>query len=188
MTDDAHGTEARAPYDATGTDLSAPPVVGTPPPPPAGPGVQPPFAAPPSEGRTARVWWGLGVAGLAVVLCCGAGLASFAGLVVTGTAAINEQSHAAVEDYLQAVGAGRFRQAYQQLCDELHDQQSLDEFTEQVSEQPRVREYELRQSRVRNDGDIIVPADVTYTDGAQDLVNYRVTQDGGAIRFCGPTG
>jgi hypothetical protein len=187
MTDDADGPFARARYDAAGTDLSAPPVVGAPAP-PAGPGVQPPFAAPPSEGRTARVWWGLGVAGLAVVLCCGAGLASFAGLVITGTAAINEQSHAAVEDYLQAVGAGRYRQAYQQLCDELRERQSLGEFTEQVSAQPRVSEYELRESRVRNNGDIVVPADVTYEDGEETAVTYRVVQEGGAIRFCGPTG
>ena len=94
------------------------------------------------------------MAGLAVVLCCGAGLAPFAGLVVTGSAAINEQSHAAVEDYLQAVGAGGYRQAYQQLCDDATaDRQSLEEFTEQVSERPRVREYELREPRVRNDGD-----------------------------------
>lgn len=128
------------------------------------------------------------MAGLAVVLCCGAGLASFAGLVITGSAAINEQSHAAVEDYLQAVGAGRYRQAYQQLCEELRDRQSLDEFTEQVSERPRVREYELRESRVRNNGEIIVPAEVTYTDGTQTGINYRVTQEDGAIRFCGPTG
>jgi hypothetical protein len=156
--------------------------------PPAGPGVQPPFAAPPSEGRTARVWWGLGVAGLAVVLCCGVGLAAVVGLVVTGTAAINEQAHTAVEDYLQAVGAGRYSRAYNLLCDELRDRQSLNEFTAQVSVQPKVREYELLQTRMRNNGDVVVPANVTYTNGAQSAVNYRLAQDRGTIRFCGTTG
>jgi hypothetical protein len=156
--------------------------------PPAGPGVQPPFATPPSEGRTARVWLGLGVAGLAVVLCCGFGLAAVVGVVVTGTAAINEQAHTAVEDYLQAVGASRYSRAYQLLCDELRDRQSQREFTEQVSGQPRVREYELLQTRMRSNGDVVVPANVTYTNGAQREVNYLVTQDTAAIRFCGTTG
>lgn len=155
--------------------------------PPAGPGVQPPFAAPPSEGRTARVWLGLGVAGLAVVLCCGGGVAAVVGLIVTGTAAINERAHTAVEDYLQAVGAERYDQAYRMLCDELRESESLSEFRSQVADAPKVREYELQQTRLRNDGDIVVPAVVTYTDGTQEAVTYRVTQDSssGDIRFCG---
>jgi hypothetical protein len=168
------------------TDPPAPPVAEAPAP-PAGPGVQPPFAAPPSEGRTARVWLGLGVAALAVVLCCGGGLAAGAGLLVTGSAALNEQAHAAVEDYLQAVGAGRFGQAYRLLCDDLRDQQSLREFTVRVTEQPRVSEYELLQTRVRS-GDIVVPANVTYTNRAQARVDYLVSQESGGLRFCGTTG
>ena len=168
------------------TDAPAPPVVEAPAP-PAGPGVQPPFAAPPSEGRTARVWLGLGVAAAAVVLCCGGGLAAGAGLLITGSAAVNEQAHAAVEDYLQAVGAGRYGQAYEMLCDELHDQVSQREFTERVSEQPRVRDYELLRARVRS-GDVVVPANVTYTNGVPDSVTYRVTQEAGELRFCGTTG
>jgi hypothetical protein len=151
--------------------------------------VQPPFAAPPSEGRTARVWLGLGVAGLAVVLCCGVGIASVVGLVVTGTAALNEQAHRAVEDYLQAVGAGRYGQAYRLLCRELRVRQSQREFTEQVSAQPRVREYELLRTRMGQDGDAVVPARVTYTNQTTPVqINYRVTQEGAEIRFCGPTG
>jgi hypothetical protein len=157
--------------------------------PPAGPGVQPPFAAPPSEGRTARVWLGLGVAGLAVVLCCGGGIAALVGLIVTGTAAINERAHTAVEEYLQAVGAERYDQAYRMLCDELREQESLSEFRSQVVGAPKVREYVLHETRLRNDGDIVVPADVTYTNDVQESVNYRVTQDSGSgeIRFCGTT-
>jgi hypothetical protein len=168
------------------TDAPAPPAVEAPAP-PAGPGVQPPFAAPPSEGRTARVWLGLGVAALAVVLCCGGGLAAGAGLVVTGSAAINEQAHAAVEDYLQAVGAGRYSQAYRQLCDDLRVQQSLSEFTARVSQQPRVRDYELFQTRVRGN-EVVVPATVTYTNGTQAEVDYRVAQETSGLRFCGTTG
>jgi hypothetical protein len=168
------------------SDVPAPP--SGPPAPPPGPGVQPPFAAPPSEGRTARVWLGLGVAGLAVVLCCGVGIASVVGLVVTGTAALNEQAHRAVVDYLQAVGARRYGEAYGQLCRELRARQSQREFTAQVSAQPRVREYELLRTRVEQDGDAVVPARVTFDNNVTAEINYRVTQEGAEIRFCGPTG
>jgi hypothetical protein len=169
------------------TDAPALPVA-EPPPPPAGPGVQPPFAAPPSEGRTARVWLGLGVAAAAVVLCCGGGLAAAVGLFVTGNAAVNEQAHAAVEDYLQAVGDGRYGEAYRLLCTDLRDQVSQREFTAQVSEQPRVREYELRQTKVRTSSEYAVPANVTYTNGVQRSVVYRVVVERSQVRFCGLTG
>ncbi|MBX6357549.1 MAG: hypothetical protein IRZ05_17065, partial [Micromonosporaceae bacterium] len=141
---------------------------------------------PPSEGRTARVWLGLGLGAAAVVLCCAGGLAAVVGLFVTGSAAINEQAHAAVEDYLQAVGAGRYGQAYRQLCDQLREQQSLSEFTADVTEHPRVREYELLKSKIRDD-EVVVPANVTYTDRTSESVTYRVIQEGGELRFCGPT-
>jgi hypothetical protein len=129
------------------------------------------------------------VAGLAVVLLCGVGLASVVGLVLTGTAAINEQAHTAVEDYLQAVGAGRYPRAYNLLCDELRDRQSLSEFTAEVSGQPKVREYELLQTRMRNSGEAVVPANVTYANGVQSSVTYRVVAGNrGSLSFCGTTG
>jgi hypothetical protein len=166
------------------TDAPAPPVA-EPPAPPAGPGVQPPFAAPPSEGRTARVWLGLGVAAAAVVLCCGGGLAAGVGLFVTGNAAVNERAHAAVVDYLQAVGAGRYGEAYRLLCTDLRAQVSQREFTAQVSEQPRVREYELEQTKVRSSSEYLVPANVTYTNNVRRFVVYRVVAENSDVRFCG---
>jgi divalent metal cation (Fe/Co/Zn/Cd) transporter len=128
------------------------------------------------------------VAGLAVLLCGGVGVASIVGLVVTGTAALNEQAHSAVANYLQAVGAGRYPQAYRLLCGELRDRQSLGEFTQEVSAGPKVREYELLRTRMRQNGDAVVPANVTYTNGTSTTVNYLVIQDNGEIRFCGTTG
>lgn len=169
------------------TDAPGPPVVEAPAP-PAGPGVQPPFAAPPSEGRTARVWLGLGVAGLAVVLVCGGGLVAGVGLILTGNAAINEQAHTAVEEYLQAVGAGRFGEAYRLLCDELRQRQSEREFTARVSRQPRVREYELRKTEMRSSDEAAVPANVTYTNGVRRSVTYRVVVSHGQLRYCGVSG
>src|SRR5262245_28432235 len=67
--------------------------------PPPGPGVQPPFAAPPTDGDRTRVWVGLGVGAAALVLCCLGGLAGLAGLIYTGTQAIDEQSRVTVDRY-----------------------------------------------------------------------------------------
>lgn len=129
------------------------------------------------------------MAGLAVVLCCGGGLAAMVGLVITANVAINEQAHTAVEDYLQAVGAARYDEAYGLLCDELRERESMREFAEQAASEPRVSQYELHQTRVENDGDVVVPADVRYDNGTQAEVEYVVSQeDNGEIRYCGTRG
>lgn len=150
--------------------------------------MQPPFAAPPSEGRTARVWWGLGLGALAAVLCCGVGLTSIIGLGVTEVAATNERAHATVENYLQAVGAARYSEAYDMLCEELRSRQSRQAFTDRVSGGTKVREYELFQTQAGT-SEWTVPANVTYTDGTRTDVTYRVAWDANAgdMRFCGVT-
>jgi len=127
------------------------------------------------------------------VLCCGGGIASVVGLVVTGTAAVNEQAHAAVEEYLQAVGDSRYSEAYRMLCRELRLQRSQRDFIAQVSEEPKVLEYELQRTRLpqngaANDEDAVVPASVVYTDGTQAEVRYLVRAEGSQLRFCGTTG
>lgn len=184
---------------AAGAPAVPPPAPGAPPPAapggpgpvpvPPGPGVQPPFAAPPVEGRTARLWLGLAAAGLAVVLCCGGGLVSVVGLVITIPAAISEQAHSAVADYLQAVAAERYDDAYQLLCDDLQRRDSLGEFTDRVAAEPKVTEYELHPA-VFTDDEVTVPADLTYTDGARARVSYLMAQEDGTgeLKVCGTTG
>jgi hypothetical protein len=158
--------------------------------PPDGPGVQPPFAAPPQEGRTTRVWLGLGAAGLAVLLCCGGGLAAFIGLALTGVESVNERAHAAVAKYLQDLGAGKYPDAYKLLCDDIRNQQSLSDFAARMSERPKVTDYVLHRAKIINNGEIDVPADVTYTDSTSGQVTYRLVtdQDTGEVEVCGTSG
>jgi hypothetical protein len=151
--------------------------------------VQPPFAAPPQEGRTTRVWLGLGAAGLAVLLCCGGGVAAIVGLALTGVESLNERAHATVAKYLQDLGADRYPDAYKLLCSDIRNQQSLSEFSARMSQQPKVTDYVLHRSKIVN-SEVDVPADLTYTDNTHAQLTYRVVtdQDTGDVQVCGTTG
>ena len=129
---------------------------------PAGPGAVPPFAAPPVEGRTARVWIGLSVAALALLLCCGGGTVALVGLLVTSSEAINEQAQATVDDYFAAVSQQDFTAAYRMLCTDAQRRETSDEFAERLSEQPEVDSYSVGQASMTTP--IVVQVSVTYVD------------------------
>jgi hypothetical protein len=158
-----------------------------PPPPPPGPGVTPPFAAPPLEGRTARIWIGLGVAGLALLLCCGGGAAAIVGLMVTTTRALNEQAQTVVGDYLDAVGEGKYARAYQLLCDKAQRDESQDQFAERVSREPDIVSYRLHDLQITGP---TLPVDVRYANGTEDTVRFLLAQDRktGEFEVCGVAG
>ncbi|SDZ25661.1 hypothetical protein SAMN05444365_10881 [Micromonospora pattaloongensis] len=159
-----------------------PAVVPTPPP---GPGARPPFAAPPTEGRTARVWVGIGVAALAVLLCCGGGAAALVGIAVTGTQAVNERSHAVVAAYFDAVEQREYAKAYALLCDDIHRRESVPEFERRVSAEPAIDSYTIGDATIANV--VIVPVDVRYDRGGQRTLHVELSQDAGTGEFevCG---
>jgi hypothetical protein len=157
--------------------------------PPAGPGVTPPFAAPPVEGRNTRLWLGLGAAGLATLLCCGGGLAAGIGLVLTGAQAVNERAQGVVSAYLEDVRAGRYDEAYEALCPTLKRQESAREFSERVSDDPKISQYDVQDVNLST-GQIILPVDVRYLGGGGETLNFRLEQDrnSGDFEVCGIDG
>jgi hypothetical protein len=157
------------------------------PPPPPGPGVTPPFAAPPTEGRTARMWLSLGVAGLAALLCCGAGGTAVVGLAVTQAEAFNEQAETVVSDYFDALSEEKYADAYKLLCNELQRDETPDQFTARVSREPRITSYAVGDFNLT---DLTVPADVTYATGGRDRLEITLDQDSGTGEFevCGIAG
>ncbi|MDG4764872.1 hypothetical protein O7632_12290 [Solwaraspora sp. WMMD406] len=144
---------------------------------PPGPGAVPPFAAPPVEGRTARVWIGLGVAALALVLCCGGGTVALVGLIVTGSEAVNEQARVAVGDYFDALSDQDFDAAYGQLCAEARRRESPDEYARRLSAEPEIESYDIGQVSLTSR--IVVPVDVTYAGGGGDSLRVALNQDTG---------
>ncbi|MPZ25033.1 MAG: hypothetical protein GEV12_00910 [Micromonosporaceae bacterium] len=171
---------------------SGPPPVPDPPP---GPGVQPPFVAAPIEGRRARTWLGLGLAGAVLAVCCGVGVVAVGGLLVLGEQAINEQAQRAVADYLAAVAEEDWEQAYDQRCEQDRRAESLPAFTSRASAEPAIESYQVGDLQIEpgngglepGGGEMTVPVFVTYAGGASARLIFPVDQSSRTGRFevCG---
>lgn len=133
------------------------------------------------------MWWGLGIAGAVLALCCGAGVVAVGGLAVTGVQAVNEQAQQAVGEYLDAASEGNWRAAYEQRCARDRRAESPSEFTERVSDLPRIESYDLEEAEITPAGDVHVPATVDYVDSGTENLNVPVAQNTrtGELEVCG---
>lgn len=151
-------------------------------PPPAGPGVLAPFPVPPTEGRGARVWLGLGVGTLVFTLCCGAGGAAVVGLGLTATRALNEQAHAVVGGYLDAVREQDYPSAYDLLCDQAQEGESVAQFTGRVRAEPPITAYQLGNLPFTQP-ELWLPVELTFGTGTTGRWQVRLEQDTGTGEF-----
>ncbi|MGC4808526.1 hypothetical protein [Micromonospora sp. DT233] len=153
-------------------------------PPPAGPGVAPPFAAPPTEGRSVRLWLGLGVGALAVLLCCGGGGAAMVGLAVSNVEAVQEQGRAVTEDYYQGLAERKYAKAYDALCDDAQRRESRAEFERRVAAEPKIDAYRVGDVNLTT---LTVPVAVTFAGGnrADQEVTLGADEATGAMEVCG---
>jgi hypothetical protein len=145
-----------------------------PPPPPQGPGVIPPFPAPPVEGRGRRLGIGLGIGAGVLALVCGGGLATAVGLTAVMTSALNEQADVVVGDYLDALRDREWSQAYDMLCPRAQRTETESEFVARVSAEKLIADY--------NVGDIetvrlTVPVDITYSDSTSAELRAYLEQN-----------
>jgi hypothetical protein len=151
--------------------------------PPPGPGVQPPFVVAPIEGRRARTWLSLGVAGGLLAACCGVGGVAIGGLLVFGAEAVNEQAQRAVRDYLAALAEEEWEQAYELRCEDDRGRESLNDFARRQLQQPQIDEYEVGDLDV---AEMTVPVRVTYADDSGAQLTVPVEQDEtGQFEVCG---
>jgi len=142
--------------------------------PPQGPGVQPPFPAPPVEGRGRRIGLGLGIGALVVVLVCGGGVAALIGLGTSMQGALQERADAAVRGYLNAVRDGRYDAAYGKLCDQAQRRETRAEFRSRVAAEQPISSYELGRLNMVNAS---VPVSVSYADGRTAQLDAYLGQD-----------
>jgi hypothetical protein len=161
----------------------APPVSPLPAP-PAGPGVRPPFVAPPTDGNRKRLWTGLITAGVIAVLLCGGGVAGFAALVTSTVDARRTAATKAVTEFLTDLQHDNFAGAYEAQCDELKQRLSFRAFTDEFSSSQLIS-FRLQEPEIETDS-TIVPVQLTFTDGTQNLDRIVVVQDSDATyRVCG---
>ncbi len=149
-----------------------------PPPPPPGPGVHPPFPAPPIEGRGKRVGTSVGIVAGIVVLVCGVGAVAGVGLLTSITGALDEQADVVVSHYLDDLRERDFDGAYEQLCQDAQDSESLADFTARMSDTEPFESY--RVGDLSMGVRLTVPVELVYPDGDStrleaDLVQNRST-------------
>ncbi len=150
-----------------------------------GPGVVPPFVAPPREGVKRRRWVGVGIGVAIAVLCCGGGGAGFFGLLVTIKNQRFSDAQSVVTQYMTDKQGGHFAAAYQLLCIEVKREFTLSEFTSEVDETP-ILDFDVQPAVQRTNNLLVVPVDVDYAAGGQDSLEYAVTVDAdGGSRLCG---
>ena len=153
--------------------------------PPQGPGVVPPFPAPPTEGRRLRIGLGLGIGGLVLVLACGGGVAALIGFGTLVGRALNEQAAVVVGDYIEDVNAKRYAEAYRSLCAEARAAQTEAQFTSEVADDEPITRWDVGDVNL-NDPDLPVPVDVTYADGETARLRAYLAQnpETGQMQVC----
>jgi type II secretory pathway pseudopilin PulG len=142
--------------------------------PPPGPGVQPPFPAPPVEGKGKRIGWGLGIGAGVMVLICGGGFAALIGLGSSVTGALDEQAHAAVNNYLTALRDARYDQAYGQLCSDARRNESVADFRTRVQGEERITNWRLGSL---NTVYLTVPVTATIEGGQTEELEASLDQN-----------
>jgi hypothetical protein len=162
------------------------PDLGVPAPPP-GPGVTPPFTAPPADRNRRGLWIGLGVGALAVILCCVGGVGGFALLAANTSKQVQVNATEVVRGYLDALEARDYDRAYSYLCPALTKRLSASEFAQQQEARPRPVDYQLHQPEIGSA--VVVPVEIQYNDGSSVLRRYQLTQEVGSqdLHICGST-
>jgi hypothetical protein len=147
--------------------------------------VQPPFVAPPTDGKRRRRWIALAWTGAAALVLCIGGVVGVGALAVFGSQMILDQSKAAVQDYLTALQEREYAKAYSMQC--LSEQQRISERQFEVKQrQLPVSNFTVLDPDVNNQN-IVVPAVVNYDYGGSSTVRYQIAQNEstGEFEVCG---
>lgn len=151
--------------------------------PPQGPGVQPPFPAPPVEGRGRRIGLGLAIGAGVLVLVCGGGLAALIGVFASAQGALQERADAAVKGYLGALSDRDYDRAYDLLCEQARQDETKAAFKARVAAEEQITSYTIGELKVVT---MSVPVEASYADGrtAELLAYLGQDQDTGEFEVC----
>lgn len=150
------------------------------PPPPQGPGVAAPFAAPPSDRNKRGMWIGLGVGALVLLLCCVGGVVGVGVVVVSVTDQMKRQSTEVVTTYLESLLDRDFGTARRQLCEDLARDLTRERLSQQMRERPFTG-YRLDKPNVG--AALEVTAHLTVT-GGEVIERYELAAEGDIVKIC----
>ncbi len=156
--------------------------------PPPGPGVQPPFVHPPTDGVKQRRLLAFGLAGATVLVLCVGGIFGIGALLVFGSQMISDQARTAVTEYLTAVQNEDYAQAYTSLCDTERARLDESRFARSFANSPGIRSFTVGDPILTDR--MVVPATIRFDDGSSDAVRYLLEQDTstGEFEVCGEQG
>jgi hypothetical protein len=161
----------------------APNALHGPPPPPPGPGVAPPFAAPPTDRDNKSLWIGLSAGALLLVLCCAGGIGGIVLLSADGGLA-KTQAVQIVDAYLGALIEKDYGGAYNLLCEERTEQLTPAEYRRQVSRNP-IEAYAIGDATIEGE-EFAVDVRLKPASGAEQTVVFRVVQERTQLKVCPP--
>ena len=159
------------------------------PPPPPGPGVRPPFVAPPTDGsrrrRTRTIVLSISAAVVALIVAAG----GIVGLYLLAEEAIRDEARTVVTRYLTAIKDHDYPSAYRLLCPEQRDATSLDRYTRSFVGQPALTSFDVGEATYSRQELIVdVAAVLRFDSGTTSQVTYEVLQDQstGEFKVCDP--
>jgi len=153
-----------------------------PPPPPPGPGVRPPFIAPPTDGLRTRRRLGILSLVVSVVLLCGGIVAGINVLIAYSKTTYLDQAEQVVSQYAGDLNLKHYDEAYGLLCSVDQDAVPLPVFEAQFTRRPVV-EWRVFPANLVN-GTAVVRADLMLSDGSIDTHDYPVIVTDDGLRVC----
>ena len=156
--------------------------------PPPGPGVNPPFAAPPVDRSRRGLWIGLGIGGLVLVLCCVGGVFGIVVLGASVTSDLETKGRTVVADYLNALRDEDYSAAYDLRCAEQNNREPRSEFAARQRLAPHPVRYTVGRAQVGNV--VVVPATVQFDNAPDAALTFTLVADSGTseLRVCRITG
>jgi hypothetical protein len=170
--DPEFGEHPADPAVEVGAKMAAPPLDPHRPAPPQGPGVVPPFAAPPTDGIRRRMWLGLTAGAIALVVVCVGGLGGCIALGLTAEKARTNAATNVVNQFLTAWEKDDYAGAYQLTCDDLKKQVNLADFTGELSAR-QLSSFTVGKPDLTTSA-AIVPARLEFVEGGFDNERYQV--------------
>jgi hypothetical protein len=152
-------------------------------PPPPGPGVTPPFAAPPVDRSRRSLWIGLIAGGIALVLCCAGGLFGLGLVVVAGTNQQQRMAKDSVTAFLTAAQNQDFDRAYSLLCSQQARRATPNDIASEFGRQ-RIDRFSVGQARLGSRS-VTVPAEVDYASGSATTYQFTLIQESAQMKICG---
>ncbi|MQA25720.1 MAG: hypothetical protein GEU94_09635 [Micromonosporaceae bacterium] len=155
-----------------------------PPPVPAGPGVRPPFAAPPVRKEPGKLALWLILGGLGVVVCLVAGGIGLGGALISAYNDTDREARTAVSDYLDALRDEQYGDAYRMTCRAHRKEVSEESFAASKRGAGRLDAYQLDTILPVEAPDsdepepaYAVPAELRFDDGSVDYRHFVVVRE-----------